>query len=76
MPFPLIADTEKLVCNLYGVWGEKKFFLRNAQSAKIVAVGLPDIGHGGKLAVENGKEEAFGKGKGLSSEQMRVAAED
>lgn len=25
LPFPLIADTEKIICNLYGVWGEKKF---------------------------------------------------
>jgi len=25
LPFPLIADTEKVICNLYGVWGEKKF---------------------------------------------------
>jgi peroxiredoxin Q/BCP len=25
LPFPLIADTEKEICNLYGVWGEKKF---------------------------------------------------
>ena len=25
LPFPLIADTEKVICNSYGVWGEKKF---------------------------------------------------
>jgi peroxiredoxin Q/BCP len=25
LPFPLIADTEKEICNLYGVWGEKTF---------------------------------------------------
>jgi len=25
LPFPLIADTDKVICNLYGVWGEKKF---------------------------------------------------
>lgn len=25
LPFPLIADTEKIISNLYGVWGEKKF---------------------------------------------------
>ena len=25
LPFPLIADTDKIICNLYGVWGEKKF---------------------------------------------------
>ena len=28
MPFPLIADTERLVVNDYGVWGEKKFMGR------------------------------------------------
>lgn len=25
LPFPLIADTEKELLNLFGVWGEKKF---------------------------------------------------
>ncbi len=25
LPFPLIADTEKVLLNLFGVWGEKKF---------------------------------------------------
>jgi thioredoxin-dependent peroxiredoxin len=25
LPFPLISDTEKKVCNAYGVWGKKKF---------------------------------------------------
>ena len=25
LPFPLIADTDKIVCNAYGVWGKKKF---------------------------------------------------
>ena len=25
LPFPLLADTEKVVVNLYGVWGKKKF---------------------------------------------------
>ncbi|MCH2223583.1 MAG: thioredoxin-dependent thiol peroxidase [Crocinitomicaceae bacterium] len=25
LPFPLLADTEKDLLNLYGVWGEKKF---------------------------------------------------
>ena len=25
LPFPLIADTDKIICNAYGVWGEKKF---------------------------------------------------
>ena len=25
LPFPLIADTDKKICNAYGVWGEKKF---------------------------------------------------
>jgi len=25
LPFPLLADTEKELINLYGVWGEKKF---------------------------------------------------
>lgn len=28
LPFPLIADTEKEVCNAYGVWGKKKFMGR------------------------------------------------
>jgi len=27
-PFPLLADTEQEVLNLYGVWGEKKMFGR------------------------------------------------
>ncbi len=25
LPFPLIADIDKTVCNAYGVWGKKKF---------------------------------------------------
>ncbi len=25
LPFPLIADTDKTICNAYGVWGKKKF---------------------------------------------------
>ena len=25
LPFSLIADTEKEICNAYGIWGEKKF---------------------------------------------------
>ena len=25
LPFPLIADEEKKIVNMYGVWGEKKF---------------------------------------------------
>lgn len=25
LPFPLLADTDKELINLYGVWGEKKF---------------------------------------------------
>ncbi len=28
LPFPLIADTEKVVLNAYGVWGPKKFMGR------------------------------------------------
>lgn len=28
LPFPLLADTEKELINLYGVWGEKKFMGR------------------------------------------------
>jgi thioredoxin-dependent peroxiredoxin len=28
LPFPLLADTEKTVCNAYGVWGEKSLYGR------------------------------------------------
>ena len=28
LPFPLLADTEKEVCKLYGVWGKKKMYGR------------------------------------------------
>lgn len=28
LPFPLIADTDKKICQLYGVWGPKKFMGR------------------------------------------------
>ena len=28
LPFPLLADTDKNICNLYGVWGTKKFMGR------------------------------------------------
>ncbi|MDE2955889.1 MAG: thioredoxin-dependent thiol peroxidase [Bacteroidota bacterium] len=28
LPFPLIADPEKIICNIYGVWGEKKMYGR------------------------------------------------
>ncbi len=28
LPFPLLADTEHKVCELYGVWGPKKFMGR------------------------------------------------
>lgn len=26
LPYPLLADTDKVVCKLYGVWGEKKLW--------------------------------------------------
>ena len=29
LPFTLLADTEMVVCNLYGVWGPKKFMGRS-----------------------------------------------
>jgi thioredoxin-dependent peroxiredoxin len=29
IPFTLLADTEKVVSNLYGVWGPKKFMGRS-----------------------------------------------
>lgn len=28
LPFPLISDTDKKICNLFGVWGPKKFMGR------------------------------------------------
>jgi thioredoxin-dependent peroxiredoxin len=28
LPFPLLSDEEKVVCNLYGVWQKKKFMGR------------------------------------------------
>jgi thioredoxin-dependent peroxiredoxin len=28
LPFPLISDIDKKICNLYGVWGPKKFLGR------------------------------------------------
>jgi peroxiredoxin Q/BCP len=28
LPFPLLADEDKAVCKLYGVWGKKKFMGR------------------------------------------------
>ncbi len=28
LPFPLISDTDKTICNLFGVWGPKKFMGR------------------------------------------------
>lgn len=28
LPFPLLADTDHLVCSAYGVWGRKKFMGR------------------------------------------------
>jgi peroxiredoxin Q/BCP len=28
LPFPLLSDEEKVVCNAYGVWGMKKFMGR------------------------------------------------
>ena len=28
LTFPLIADTDKVICEAYGVWGEKKMFGR------------------------------------------------
>lgn len=28
LPFPLLADTEKVLCEAYGVWGKKKFMGR------------------------------------------------
>ncbi|HNW69404.1 MAG TPA: thioredoxin-dependent thiol peroxidase [Bacteroidales bacterium] len=28
LPFPLVADTDKKICMLYGVWGPKKFMGR------------------------------------------------
>ncbi|MEI6854174.1 MAG: thioredoxin-dependent thiol peroxidase [Bacteroidota bacterium] len=29
LPFPLISDTDKAVCKLFGVWGPKKFMGRS-----------------------------------------------
>ncbi len=29
LPFPLISDADKTICNLYGVWGPKKFMGRS-----------------------------------------------
>ena len=29
LPFPLLADEDHAVCELYGVWGEKQFMGRN-----------------------------------------------
>lgn len=29
LPYTLLADTEQVVCNLYGVWGPKKFMGRS-----------------------------------------------
>jgi len=29
LPFPLIADTDRQICKLYGVWGTKKFMGRS-----------------------------------------------
>lgn len=29
LPYSLLADTEQVVCNLYGVWGPKKFMGRS-----------------------------------------------
>ena len=28
LPFTLISDEDKIICNLFGVWGEKKFMGR------------------------------------------------
>ncbi len=31
LPYSLIADTDKIICNQYGVWGDKKLFGVNYQ---------------------------------------------
>ena len=35
LPFPLIADTEKKICGLYGVWGPKKFMGRTFEGINL-----------------------------------------
>jgi peroxiredoxin Q/BCP len=34
LPFPLIADEDKTIVELYGVWGEKQFMGRNFMGTK------------------------------------------
>ena len=47
LPFPLLADEDKKVCKLYGVWGKKKFMGREYMGVRRTTF---LIGPDGKIA--------------------------
>jgi peroxiredoxin Q/BCP len=49
LPFPLIADTEKIICNLYGVWGEKKFLGKTFNGIKRTTFVIDENGNIDKI---------------------------
>ena len=45
MPFPLIADVEKKVCQSYDVWGEKKFMGKTYDGIKRTTFVIDECGN-------------------------------
>ena len=45
-----------------GVRCEEKFFIGHAKLAEVLAVGVPDVGDGGKLTIELLQQKTFHKG--------------
>jgi thioredoxin-dependent peroxiredoxin len=57
LPFPLLADEDKKVCKLYGVWGKKKFMGREYMGVRRTTF---LIGPDGKIAKVFEKVKADG----------------
>jgi len=45
LPFSLIADTDKKICNLYGVWGPKKFMGRTFEGIQRTTFIISETGY-------------------------------
>lgn len=49
LPFPLIADPEKEILRVYGVWGEKKMYGKTYQGVHRTTFIIDEEGHIGKI---------------------------
>lgn len=60
LPYPLLADTQQIVCSLYGVWGPKKFMGRTYDGVYRTTF-LIDAAGMIKQVIENVKPEGHSK---------------